>query len=107
MQAGMDRLRRKSVLLTSYLEFLLHTVIGHDRIEIFTPSDPEQRGCQLSISFLKGVESETVNKLLLASGVICDVRKPNVMRVAPAPLYNSFGDVYTFIQILKKSLDTV
>lgn len=103
----MDRLRKKSILLTSYLEYLLGTVIGPSTVEIFTPTDPEQRGCQLSITFQNGVESEAVNKLLLASGVICDVRKPNVMRVAPAPLYNSFMDVYNFIQLLEASLKTL
>ena len=103
----MDRLRKKSILLTSYLEHLLTVVIGPDKVAIFTPSDVTQRGCQLSITFQNGVESEIVNKMLLEQGVICDVRKPNVMRVAPAPLYNSFGDVFNFIRVLKDSLDVV
>ena len=74
---------------------------------IFTPTDPEQRGCQLSISFQNGIESEVVNKMMLASGVICDVRKPNVMRVAPTPLYNSFLDVFNFIRLLKTTLENL
>ena len=106
-QAGIDRLRKKSILMTSYLEYLLITEIGPEKVLIFTPSDPNQRGCQLSISFQGGVESTVVNKLLLAGGVICDERKPNVMRVAPAPLYNSFVDIYTFIQLLKTILENL
>ena len=94
-------------MLTSYLEYLLNTVIGPEKVSIFTPSDPEQRGCQLSISFQNGIESEIINKQLLGSGVICDVRKPNVMRVAPTPLYNSYNDVYTFIQLLKGILEII
>ena len=104
MQAGIDRLRRKSILLTSYLEIMLKEVIGTERMEIFTPADPEQRGCQLSICFLNGVESEIVNKMLGKLGVICDERKPNVMRIAPTPLYNSFMDIFKFIQCLKDCL---
>jgi kynureninase len=103
----MDRLRKKSILLTSYLEYLLETEIGPEKIEIFTPKNPEQRGCQLSIAFLANVQSEDVNKVLALNGIICDTRKPNVMRVAPTPLYNSFNDVYDFIQILKKSLNCI
>ena len=72
-------------------------------MKIFTPSNPEERGCQLSISFRHDVE--VVNKHLAAEGVICDVRKPDVMRVAPAPLYNSFTDVYRFVHILKDILE--
>lgn len=107
LQADIHRLRKKSILLTSYLEYLLNTEIGPEKVLIFTPSDPDQRGCQLSISFQNGIESEVVNKMMLASGVICDVRKPNVMRVAPTPLYNSFMDVFTFIQLLKTTLENL
>ena len=101
--AGMDRLRAKSLLLTAYLEHLLGADIGPDDVRIFTPSDPAQRGCQLSVTFLRH-DVEAVNKALLAAGVICDVRKPDVMRVAPAPLYNSFTDVFRFVQLLKAAL---
>lgn len=103
-QAGMDRLRRKSVLLTRYLEYLLLTELPAGEVSIFTPSDPEQRGCQLSLSFKRGVDA--VFAALQSQGVICDVRKPNVMRVAPTPLYNSFADVLEFVQILKEVLSS-
>ena len=102
-RAGMDALRQKSILLTSYLEFLINTEIGHENVTIFTPTDPAQRGCQLSLTFLRH-DVEAVNQALLRVGVICDVRKPDVMRVAPAPLYNSFTDVYRFIQFLRDTL---
>lgn len=85
----------------------MNTEIGPEKVLIFTPSDPEQRGCQLSISFQNGIESDVVNKIMLSYGVICDVRKPNVMRVAPTPLYNSFMDVFNFIQLLKRTLDNL
>jgi len=101
--AGMHRLRAKSLLLTGYLEHLLGAEIGPDNVRIFTPEDPAQRGCQLSVTFLRH-DVEAVNKALLAAGVICDVRKPDVMRVAPAPLYNSFTDVFRFVQLLKDAL---
>lgn len=100
-QAGMDRLRKKSILLTGYLEALLRTELS-DHVDIFTPADPHQRGCQLSLSFKVSVEE--IHAALQAEGVVCDVRKPNVMRVAPAPLYNSFSDVFEFVNILKSTL---
>jgi kynureninase len=98
----MEKLRAKSLLLTAYLEHLIIGELG-GKVKIFTPANPEERGCQLSLSFQHDVE--IVNKSLAAAGVICDVRKPDVMRVAPAPLYNSFGDVYRFVHILKGILD--
>lgn len=99
--AGFNKLRKKSIKLTGYLEFLLHD-LENDTINIITPSNPEERGCQLSIQ-LKSANKETHTKLT-KTGVISDWREPDVIRVAPAPLYNSFEDVFEFVQRLKKVL---
>jgi len=99
---GMKVLRQKSILLTGFLEFLLKKQLT-DKIKILTPEDPLQRGCQLSL-FFTGGDAEEVEKKLNAEGVICDVRKPNVIRIAPTPLYNTFQDVFNFVAILKKIL---
>lgn len=97
-EAGMDRLIEKSKNLTNYLIELLET-IDSDKIKIITP---EKRGCQVSIQVTKG------NKILFdeltKKGVIADWREPDVIRVAPVPLYNSFSDVHQFYQILRSSL---
>jgi len=98
----MPRLRAKSLLLTNLLEHLLLTEIPAGEVTIFTPADPTQRGCQLSLTFRQNLDA--VFQTLQAAGVVCDVRKPNVMRVAPAPLYNSAKDVWDFVQILKAAL---
>ena len=98
----MDRLVKKSLLLTGYLEHLILTELPPGEVGIFTPSDPLQRGCQLSMTFSRGVDKVFAN--LQERGIVCDVRKPDVMRVAPAPLYNSFSDVFEFVSILKEVL---
>jgi len=100
-EAGMHALREKSVKLTGYLEFLLNG-IDDDRISIITPSNPDQRGCQLSIR-VKDSDKNLFNQLT-SRGVFADWREPDVIRVAPAPLYNSFSDVYRFVEILKSCL---
>jgi len=98
---GVAALRGKSELLTAYLELLLDRELA-EHVSIFTPRDVTQRGCQLSLSFKAGVSE--VFERLAQQDIICDVRKPDVMRVAPTPLYNSFKDVWDFIQILKSVL---
>ena len=75
---------------------------GGDIISIITPKNPEERGCQLSIQ-VKSVHKE-LHTQLTKSGVISDWREPDVIRVAPAPLYNSYQDVFEFVQRLKKVL---
>ena len=100
-KAGFENLRKKAVKLTAYLEFLIDE-IKDDRINIITPRNPEERGSQLSIQ-VKSANKELHAKLTKA-GVISDWREPDVIRVAPAPLYNSFEDVYTFSQKLKSVL---
>ncbi|KAI8376544.1 pyridoxal phosphate-dependent transferase [Radiomyces spectabilis] len=108
-EAGMDQLRAKSVLLTSYLETLLLTVLkdhqeaGHFRI--LTPVDPEQRGCQLSLEFPEKMLQ--VFAALQARGVVCDERKPTVIRISPAPLYNSFNDVLRVVTCLKEAMNEI
>ena len=97
----MARLIEKSKKLTGYLEFLINN-IADDNIRIITPKDPAQRGCQLSIQ-LKNSDKGLHTKLE-AQGVICDWREPDVIRVAPVPLYNSFEDVFKFSEILKQLL---
>ncbi len=100
-EAGMKKLREKSVKLTNYLEFLL-SEIQADRIEIITPNNPNERGCQLSIRVKNADKS--LFKSITTRGVIADWREPDVIRVAPVPLYNSFADVWKFAEILKDCL---
>lgn len=102
-EVGMDKLIAKRNLITSYLEFVLHEIDkeleGAD-FEILTPSNQEERGCQLSV-YLHGQGRELFEKLM-KNGVITDWREPNVIRLAPAPFYCSFEDMYEFGQILKR-----
>ena len=100
-EVGMVALREKSVRLTTYLEFLLGQ-IHDDRISVITPADPEARGCQLSIR-VKDADKNLFDAVT-RRGVIADWREPDVIRVAPVPLYNSFADVYAFSEILAGSL---
>lgn len=100
--AGMARLRTKSEKLTGYLEFLINELSGSP-VAILTPSDPRQRGCQLSLQIPR--KGKAVFESLTRHGVICDWREPNVIRVAPVPLYNTFSDVFEFVRILAKELE--
>jgi kynureninase len=110
-EVGMDALTAKSEKLTGYLEFVIEeinktqvsSIKNQDGfLEIITPSDKKQRGCQLSV-IAHGKGKDLFNKLL-AAGVIADWREPNVIRCAPVPLYNSFEDIYRFGEILKSLL---
>src|SRR5213594_3590644 len=94
---GIGPLRAKSIKLTGYLEFLL-TEIGSKKFSIITPRNPNGRGCQLSI--LAHQHPKELHEELVAAGVKCDFREPNVIRVAPTPLYNTFHEVWRFAQIL-------
>src|SRR5437763_11091214 len=94
---GIDPLRAKSIRLTGYLEFLL-TEIGSKKFSVITPRDPNGRGCQLSI--LAHQHPKALHNELVAAGVKCDFREPNVIRVAPTPLYNTFHEVWRFAEIL-------
>ncbi|MCX6147164.1 MAG: kynureninase [Candidatus Kapabacteria bacterium] len=100
-EAGMDKLKEKSIKLTGYLEFLLD-LVDTDRIEIITPRDINQRGCQISLR-VKNANKELFDQIT-RNGVIADWREPDVIRIAPVPLYNSFKDVYRFVEILKSCL---
>src|SRR5690606_12247563 len=94
-KAGMKRLRRKSVMLTGYLYYLLKQMDpAGERFSIITPENPEERGCQLSL-FIKN-NGKTVFRKLIKAGVIADWREPDVIRVAPTPMYNTFEEVFRF-----------
>lgn len=94
-EAGIDRLRAKSVLLTGYLEYLLRQTASA-KFTLLTPSDPARRGAQLSIR-IPGFGRSLCDRLA-DEGVVGDWREPDIFRVAPVPLYNSFADVYRFVQ---------
>ncbi|MEZ4721000.1 MAG: kynureninase [Flavobacteriales bacterium] len=103
-EATMPRLWKKSRPLTDYLEFVIHEVAketGTD-LEIITPKEQRRRGCQLSV-VAHGYGKALFDKITEA-GVIADWREPNVIRMAPVPLYNSYEDVYRFGEILKTAL---
>lgn len=102
-EAGMESLRAKSELLTGYLEFLLQEINGERGvIEIITPKNTNERGCQLSLLVKKG--GKAVFDELYKNAIVGDWRHPNVIRIAPTPLYNSFVDIYRFAKILEQSL---
>ncbi|MEK6703895.1 MAG: kynureninase [Planctomycetota bacterium] len=96
-RAGLDRLRTKSLSLTGYMESLIRERC-HGRVTALTPADPVQRGCQLSL-VVPG-SARAMQRALLDRGVVCDLREPNIVRAAPVPLYNSFHDVWRFVDIL-------
>jgi kynureninase len=101
-EVGMDKLITKRNLITAYLEFVLHEIddeLDGAEFEILTPSNQDERGCQLSV-YLHGQGRELFERLM-KNGVITDWREPNVIRLAPAPFYCSFEDMYDFGQILK------
>jgi kynureninase len=100
-EAGMPALVDKSRKLTGYLEYLLDG-INNDRISVVTPRDPERRGCQLSIRVKDSGRS--LHEKIVAHGVSADWREPDVIRVAPVPLYNTYADVFNFAEILKECL---
>lgn len=100
-EIGMEKLNIKTKKLTGYLEQLVNS-LGKDTIEIITPSDETQRGCQLSIR-VKNADKSLFEELT-KQNIISDWREPDVIRVAPVPLYNSYEDCYKFSDILKKTL---
>jgi len=101
---GVKILREKSIRMSMYFDFLLNEHL-HEDIEVITPQDLDTRGCQLSLKVVSNeLTGREVFNALLSSGVSCDWRYPNVIRVAPVPLYNSFLEIYNFVDILKNIL---
>jgi kynureninase len=101
-EVGMSALRKKSIKLTGYMEYLI-LELQNENISIITPKDPEQRGCQLSIQVKNA--NKSLHTKLTAAHVITDWRTPDVIRCAPVPFYNSFEDVYKMVEILKTILN--
>ena len=98
-EAGIARLREKSIALTGYLEFVLREADPEGKhYRIITPGDPEARGCQLSL--LTGPDGKKLFDRLTEKNIIADCREPNVIRFAPVPMYNSFEDVYRLGKVL-------
>ena len=106
-EIGMEALIEKRNLITSYLEFILQEIDKEvdSTFEIITPSNPAERASQLSV-LLHG-EGRSLFDYLMENGVITDWREPNVIRLAPVPLYTSFADMYEFGQILKRGIQKV
>ncbi|MES2556833.1 MAG: kynureninase [Bacteroidota bacterium] len=105
-EVGMERLNEKTVLLTGYLEFILDELTAkyqdQCRFEIITPREKHRRGAQLSI--LVHGKGKALFDALSANGVVADWREPNVIRVAPVPLYNSFEDVYYLGKFMEEAI---
>lgn len=105
MAGGMGPIREKSLRLTSHLEILLLNMPAYASkvFEIITPKEPEARGAQLSLKLQPGL-LDRVMEGLEERGVVVDERRPDVIRVAPAPLYNTFADVWDFMDAFGKAL---
>lgn len=105
-EAGIDQLHKKRKLLSGYLHYVLNDINSRQTeklIEVITPVNEEERGCQVSMLMLK--DGKKVFDELTKQGVIADWREPNVIRVAPVPLYNSFEDVYRFGEIISSIIN--
>lgn len=98
-KAGIKALREKSEMLTGYLEYLLQQ-ITHLSFEVITPNQPSRRGCQISMLFKEN--GRAIFDHLTSKGIIADWREPNVIRVAPVPLYNTFEDVYVLYETINE-----
>jgi kynureninase len=102
-RAGLARLRAKSISLTGFLQALIEMRLP-DAVEIVTPRNPEQRGCQLSMRLAQGLSAKRCQERLKADGVIGDWREPDILRLAPAPLYNSYSDVFKAVEALARAV---
>jgi kynureninase len=103
-RAGMAALRKKSIALTGFMQRLIEQRLPTS-VEIITPGAPEQRGCQLSLRIARpAAEAKQCLEHLTAAGVIGDWREPDVLRLAPIPLYNSFADVFAAVEILAQAV---
>ena len=107
-EAGMNNLVAKSKLLSGYLHFILNDINSKQKeklIEIITPAKEGERGCQVSMLMLR--KGEEIFNELSEQGVVADWREPNVIRVAPVPLYNSFEDVWRFGEIVRTTINKI
>ncbi len=103
-EAGIEDLRAKSEKLTAFLEFIIDEINKlKGTIRILTPREKSERGCQLSLVFSE--KGKQIHEQLLKAGIITDWRNPDVIRLAPVPLYNSFEDVWKFGNELKKIME--
>lgn len=99
---GIANLRKKSLALTGYMQFLLSHLAP--QVNIITPDDPAQRGCQLSLRLPRPGKGNLT--ALLDRGIVCDFREPDIIRAAPVPLYNTFADVRGFVEALGEVTST-
>jgi kynureninase len=97
-EATIAGIRKKSEAITGYMEKLIDG-LPKGFCEVLTPRNPSERGCQLSLKF--GKRAQELKEKFIQAGVICDFREPDIIRAAPAPLYNKFHDVYRFVEVLK------
>ncbi|PWJ42115.1 kynureninase [Sediminitomix flava] len=100
-EVGIDALVEKSRKLVAYLEYSL-SELNNERIEVISPKVEKERGCQISIRVID--TDKSLFEAISEKGVIADWREPDVIRIAPVPFYNSFSDIYEFVQILKSVL---
>ena len=102
-KTSMSALREKSVALTGYLEHTLQPLVAQGYFSIITPPEPHERGAQLSLLFDDEVMEEIFTRLG-RRGIVCDDRKPNIIRVSPTPLYNTFEEIWEFVMVLREIL---
>jgi kynureninase len=106
-QAGIEELRAKSMRLTAYAERLMHERCRGE-VQIITPAEPAERGCQLSFRVGGGYRrGRRVFDALSSAGIMCDWREPDIIRIAPAPLYNRFVDVFELVEQLDIALKEI
>ena len=106
LAAGIDQIRKKSIHITDYLIYLVSEILSEEpySISIGTPLDPARRSGHIALEREK--DTYRINKALIQNGVIPDFRPPNVIRIAPIALYNTYEEVWQFVQLLKKIIDT-
>jgi kynureninase len=105
-RADLRRLREKSILLTGFLQRLIEFLLPGS-VEIITPGAAEERGCQLSLRIARPAhEAKRCHQRLTAAGVIGDWREPDIVRLAPTPLYNSYSDVFAAVDTLSRAIGT-
>ncbi|HEX5541267.1 MAG TPA: kynureninase [Micromonospora sp.] len=103
-KVGMGALRARSLRLTGYLEQLLDEITPARPLTVVTPRNPERRGCQLSLRLGRGSAAELAGRLRHRHGVIADAREPDIIRLAPAPLYSTYHDCWRAAQALAEEV---